>query len=100
MVQTIGEYIEQDATFWTISNCLYYYCFVDTKNNNEEVLVATYHPRSGLLEWENDKFSRFVATNEPCEYVKRESYTYNGDNVNVDVLMYNLPEEEIEAFNV
>lgn len=100
MVQTIGEYIEQDATFWTMSNCTYYYCFVDTENDNEEVLIATYYPRYGLLKWEKDKFSRCIAMNEPCEYVDRKSYTYNGDSVDVDILMYNLPEEEIEAFNV
>ena len=100
MVQTIGEYIEQDATFWTMSNSTYYYCFVDTENDNEEVLIATYYPRFGLLKWEEDKFSRSVAMNESCKYVNRKSYTYNGDSINVDVLMYNLPEEEIEAFNV
>lgn len=97
MVQTIGEYIEQDAAFWTMINCTYYYCFVDTENDNEEVLIATYYPRYGILEWEKDKFPRCIAMNEPCEYVDRKSYTYNGDSVNVDILMYNLPEEEIEG---
>ena len=100
MVQTIGEYIEQDATFWTMSNSTYCYCFVDTENDNEEVLIATYYPRSGLLKWEKDEFSRSVAMKEPCEYIDRKSYTYNGDSVSVDILMYNLPEEEIEVFNV
>ena len=100
MVQTIGEYIEQDATFWTMSNYTYYYCFVDTENDNKEVLIATYYPRFGLLKWEKDKFSRSVAMNEPCKYVDRKNYTYSDDSVNVDILMYNLPEEEIEAFNV
>ena len=47
MKQTVGEYIEQDATFWTMSNCTYYYCFVDTENDNEEVLIATYYPPRG-----------------------------------------------------
>lgn len=101
MIQTIGEYIEQDATFWTMSNTTYNYVYVDVEQNNEEVLIASYNSMLGTLDWEDDKYSRFVAMNEPCAYVERKRYTYgDGTPDYVDVLMYSMPEEEIENFNV
>ena len=101
MKQTIGEYIEQDATFWTMSNTTYYYVYIDVDNDNEEILLAQYNSMLGELSWENDKHSRNICMNNLCEYVERKRYTY-GDNTPdyVDILIYDIPEEEIENFNV
>lgn len=101
MTSTIGEYIEQDANFWNMSNTTYKYVYVDIEQDNEEVLVASYHSTFGTLDWEDNKYSRYVAMNEPCAYVECNRYTY-GDGIPdyVDVLMYPIPEEEIKNFNV
>lgn len=96
MAQTVGEYIEQDATFWTLIDAAYYYVYVDVENDNEEVLIATYYSRTGELEWENDEESRFIATNRPCEYVNRKPYANGRNSVNVEVVMYSVSEEEID----
>ena len=101
MKQTIGEYIEQDATFWTLSNTTYNYIYVDVDNDNEEILLAQYKSMFGELFWEDNDYSCNICMNNHCEYVERKRYTY-GDNTPdyVDILMYDIPEEEIEVSNV
>ena len=105
MAQTIGEYIEQDATFKTLNNNVYYYVYVDIENDNKEILIASYNSRLGELDWENNKYSRYIANNVICEFTKRERYTCgniyeNNSSDYIDVLMYSVPAEEIENFNV
>lgn len=94
MKQTIGEYIKQDATFWTMSNTTYYYVYIDVDNDNEEIPLAQYNSMLSELSWENDEYSRNICMNNLCEYVERKRYTY-GDNTPdyIDILIYDIPEE-------
>ena len=43
MNQTIREYIEQDATFFSLENVTYFYVFVDLEEDGEEILLASYN---------------------------------------------------------
>lgn len=98
MYQTIGEYIEENATFWSLENSSYYYVWV---NGDEEILIATYYPQTGELEWENNEEVEYIRMNKICEYVKTNAYSYGGNGPrSFDVLMYSEPEEEIETLNV
>ena len=95
--QTIGEYVSENATFWSLDSTTFYYVYVDVKNDNKETLIAEYHPRTGHFEWnDDDEDARDIRMNERCLCVKRNFYFYGGkDPKYMDVLMYSVPEEEI-----
>lgn len=96
MNQTIREYIEQDATFFSLENVTYFYIFVDLEEDGEEVLLASYNTVSGELEFETENICRNYLDNYSPEYVERNLYTYGGNSPKyVDVLIYDVSEEEV-----
>lgn len=96
MNQTIREYIEQDATFFSLENVTYFYVFVDLEEDSEEILLASYNTISGELEFETEDICRNYLDNYSPEYVERNLYTYGGNGPKyVDVLIYDAPEEEV-----
>lgn len=99
MNQVIGEFIEQDATFWTpTSSTTWYYVYVDVANDNEEILLADYNSMTGELTWSEDKLAREILFNKICQYVERKHYFFvGGGSRDVDVLIYDIPEDEINS---
>lgn len=98
MKQTIREYIEQDATFFSTENVTYFYVFVDLEEDGEEILLASYNTVSGELEFETENICRNYLDNYSPEYVERNRYTYGGNGpAYVDVLIYDIPEDEIKS---
>lgn len=99
MNQVIGEFIEQDATFWTpTSNTTWYYVYVDVANDNEEILLADYNSMTGELTWSEDKLAREILFNIICQYVERKHYFFvDSGSRDVDVLIYDIPEDEIKS---
>ena len=96
MNQTIREYIEQDAAFFSLENVTYFYVFVDLEEDSEEILLAFYNTVSGELEFETEDICRNYLDNHSPEYVERNLYTYGGNGPKyVDVLIYDVPEEEV-----
>lgn len=96
MNQTIREYIEQDAAFFSLENVTYFYVFVDLEEDGEEILLASYNTIRGELEFKTEDICRNYLDNYSPEYVERYLYTYcsNGPKY-VDVLIYDVPEEEV-----
>lgn len=95
MNQMIGEFIEQDATFFTSTNTEYCYCYVDVDNDNEEILLATYNSMTGDFAWEEDDHGEvhYICNNLYCEYVKRvvvSAYC-------VLLLIYDVSKDEVVA---
>lgn len=96
MYQTIDEYVSENATFWSLDSITFYYVYVDVEDNNKETLIAEYHPRTGNFEWNDDEDANDIRMNERCLCVKRNFYSYGGNDPKyMDVLMYSVPEEEI-----
>lgn len=103
MTMMIGEFIEQDikSTGFTFGNATYFYVYVDVENDFDEILLATYNTLTGETDWEDNEIVRDVCFNRVCEYVKRNLYSYVGNPpVYKDILIYDIPEEELGEFNV
>ena len=93
--QTVEEYINEDADFFSLDNVTYYYVFVDYDNGDEEICLAEYNTVSCQLKWMNYK-EDFDLRNRAVEFVKRNYHTYDGGfPTYVDVLIYDVPEEEV-----
>lgn len=93
--QCVEEYINEDANTFSPDNVTYYYVFVDHENGDEEICLAEYNTLSGELEWMNYK-EDFDLRNRIVEFVQRNYYTYDGGfPTYVDILIYDVPEEEV-----